>query len=92
MAYNKKLALCLPGVLFGPSLHVIQVLRDARWVLPTEVLQGLTFAALWAADTDYVHDIAPRTYSRKYVLPFEARACRAQAWTKYQYLFVVMVH
>ncbi|CAM9175600.1 unnamed protein product [Laminaria digitata] len=35
------------------------VLREPWWVLPAEVLHGLTFAAMWAATTDYAHDIAP---------------------------------
>lgn len=34
-------------------------LREPWWVLPAEVLHGLTFAAMWAATTDYAHDIAP---------------------------------
>ncbi len=37
-----------------------QVLREPWWVLPAEVLHGLTFAAMWAATTDYAHGIAPR--------------------------------
>ncbi|CAM9242061.1 unnamed protein product, partial [Hapterophycus canaliculatus] len=35
------------------------VLHDPWWVLPAEVLHGLTFAAMWAATTDYAHGIAP---------------------------------
>ncbi|CAN0090201.1 unnamed protein product, partial [Ectocarpus sp. 13 AM-2016] len=35
------------------------VLREPWWVLPSEVLHGLTFAAMWAATTDYAHQIAP---------------------------------
>ncbi|CAM9669265.1 unnamed protein product [Pylaiella littoralis] len=34
-------------------------LREPWWVLPAEVLHGLTFAAMWAATTDYAHGIAP---------------------------------
>ena len=30
-------------------------------MLPAEVLHGLTFAAMWAATTDYAHQIAPGT-------------------------------
>ncbi|CAM9275933.1 unnamed protein product, partial [Sphacelaria rigidula] len=29
------------------------------WVLPVEVLHGLTFAAMWAATTDYAYQISP---------------------------------
>ncbi|CAN0074740.1 unnamed protein product [Ectocarpus sp. 6 AP-2014] len=35
------------------------VLRKPWWVLPAEVLHGLTFAAMWAATTEYAHGIAP---------------------------------
>ncbi|CAM9324048.1 unnamed protein product [Ectocarpus sp. 4 AP-2014] len=35
------------------------VLREPWWVLPAEVLHGLTFAAMWAATTEYAHGIAP---------------------------------
>lgn len=28
-------------------------------MLPVELLHGLTFAAMWAATTDYAHEIAP---------------------------------
>ncbi|CAM9243107.1 unnamed protein product, partial [Laminaria digitata] len=35
------------------------VLREPWWVLPVEVLHGVTFAAMWAATTDYAHEIAP---------------------------------
>ncbi|CAM9306786.1 unnamed protein product, partial [Hapterophycus canaliculatus] len=35
------------------------VLQDPWWVLPAEVLHGLTFAAMWAATTDYAQAIAP---------------------------------
>ncbi|CAM9109176.1 unnamed protein product [Ectocarpus sp. 8 AP-2014] len=35
------------------------VLWDPWWVLPAELLHGLTFAAMWAATTDYAHGIAP---------------------------------
>eukprot|EP00903_Cladosiphon_okamuranus_P011518 g10845.t1 len=35
------------------------VLQDPWWVLPVEVVHGLTFAAMWAATTDYAHGIAP---------------------------------
>ena len=38
-----------------------QNLREPWWVLPAEVLHGLTFAAMWAATTDYAHQIAPGT-------------------------------
>lgn len=38
-----------------------QTLREPWWVLPAEVLHGLTFAAMWAATTDYAHQIAPGT-------------------------------
>ncbi|CAM9498558.1 unnamed protein product [Ectocarpus fasciculatus] len=34
-------------------------LWDPWWVLPAELLHGLTFAATWAATTDYAHGIAP---------------------------------
>ncbi|CAM9812625.1 unnamed protein product [Ectocarpus sp. 8 AP-2014] len=37
------------------------VLSDPWWVLPAELLHGLTFAAMWAATTDYAHGIAPAT-------------------------------
>lgn len=47
----------------GPSLSM-QVLREPWWVLPAEVLHGLTFAAMWAATTDYAHDIAPGAFGR----------------------------
>jgi len=36
-----------------------KVLNDPRWVLPAEMLHGLTFAAMWAATTNYAHEIAP---------------------------------
>eukprot|EP00903_Cladosiphon_okamuranus_P010272 g9726.t1 len=35
------------------------ILREPWWVLPAEVLHGLTFAAMWAATTDYAHQISP---------------------------------
>ncbi|CAM9521360.1 unnamed protein product, partial [Scytosiphon promiscuus] len=35
------------------------VLQDPWWVLPAEILHGLTFAAMWAATTDYAQTIAP---------------------------------
>lgn len=38
---------------------MVQFLRKPWWVLPAEVLHGLTFAALWSATTDCGHDIAP---------------------------------
>ncbi|CAN0360065.1 unnamed protein product [Ectocarpus sp. 8 AP-2014] len=37
------------------------VLQEPWWVLPAEVLHGLTFAAMWAATTEYAHGIAPGT-------------------------------
>lgn len=37
----------------------VQVLREPCWVLPAEVLHGLTFAAMWAATTSYAYEIAP---------------------------------
>lgn len=43
---------------------MLQVLRGPWWVLPSEVLHGLTFAAMWAATTDYAHGIAPGTLDR----------------------------
>lgn len=36
-----------------------QVLQDPWWVLPVEVIHGLTFAAMWAATTDFAHGAAP---------------------------------
>ncbi|CAM9983648.1 unnamed protein product, partial [Hapterophycus canaliculatus] len=36
-------------------------LRDPWWVLPSEVLHGLTYAAMWAATIDYAHGVAPGT-------------------------------
>lgn len=54
-----------------------QALREPWWVLPAEVLHGLTFAAMWAATTDYAHQIAPgiALYSASKVsaLPTELR-------------------
>lgn len=44
------------------DLELAQVLREPWWVLPAEVLHGLTFAAMWAATTDYAHGIAPGTF------------------------------
>eukprot|EP00903_Cladosiphon_okamuranus_P013285 g12384.t2 len=35
------------------------VLREPWRVLPAEVLHGLTFAAMWAATTNYAHQISP---------------------------------
>lgn len=36
-----------------------QALQDPWWVLPVEVMHGLTFAAMWAATTDFAHGVAP---------------------------------
>ena len=36
-----------------------QVLQNPWWVLPVEVVHGLTFAAMWAATTDFAHGVAP---------------------------------
>ncbi|CAM9838261.1 unnamed protein product [Scytosiphon promiscuus] len=35
------------------------MLREPWWVLPSEVLHGLTYAAMWAATTDYACRVAP---------------------------------
>lgn len=48
-------------VVFCPDCLRLQVLQDPWWVLPAEVLHGLTFAAMWAATTDYAHKISPGT-------------------------------
>lgn len=39
--------------------HASQVLQTPWWILPVELLHGLTFAAMWAATTDYAYQISP---------------------------------
>lgn len=41
--------------------HMCQVLREPWWVLPAEVLHGLTFATMWAATVAFAQEIAPGT-------------------------------
>lgn len=52
-----------PFVGWGCHLKTHQVLQDPWWVLPVEVVHGLTFAAMWAATTDYAHGVAPGAVS-----------------------------
>lgn len=39
--------------------HQLQNLETPWWVLPAEVLHGLTFAAMWSASSSYATSIAP---------------------------------
>jgi len=36
-----------------------QVLENPWFVLPVEVLHGLTYAAMWTASLEHAHNIAP---------------------------------
>lgn len=53
------------GALHGVSLaYVVRlgwyaVLRDPWWVLPAEVLHGITYALMWSACTAFAHRVAP---------------------------------
>lgn len=43
----------------GPFCISTQNLKEPWWVLPAEMVHGMTFAITWSATTDYAHQIAP---------------------------------
>eukprot|EP00904_Undaria_pinnatifida_P012587 jgi/Undpi1/8459/HiC_scaffold_25.g10926.m1 len=49
-------ALCTVDAL---SFLTVVVLRDPVWVLPAEIMHGLTFASMWTSTIEFAHHISP---------------------------------
>eukprot|EP00904_Undaria_pinnatifida_P002326 jgi/Undpi1/12094/HiC_scaffold_4.g01792.m1 len=52
-------AISLAQVAYLTRLIYYSNLKEPWWVLPAEMVHGMTFAITWSATTDYAHQIAP---------------------------------